>query len=611
MESYTGILYLDETSVSNNDMKYARDGLPDWARAQQNIFTDGWIGLGAKSTTEAPLTQLSIAGSTLILIGGGRIDNRPQLHEKLDMLSDKKNISDAMLFLRAYAQLGKDCVDSLRGQFSFAIYDTNRKSLFLATDQLGSSLIYYAIEPGKRFIFASHAGIILSAPGFSPQLNVEKIIEISMLMFPSRETTIYQNILALPPAHSLEISVESKKPQMKQYFQLSFETDESIQDTADNAHQFRQIFREAVYRNTNSYGSIGCHLSGGLDSSSVAVMAADILRERNKTLTAYGSLPAFGLSRVKRPNWIADDIAVMMDIANSADNIDFIPVRTTERSLFDDLEKYYTWADRPILNPCNRIWIEEIATRAQQTGIETLLTGAYGNFTISWAGNNAPISGIISLLRMFKRHLRYWRDIAKMRATGQTLYDSFSYVKPDLKRDKKRLDRFLITRSIAPGTERRWFFNHGAKSNMKQIYEATHGVSHQDPTYDLDVVEFCLRQPSHVYTRGNSHRLLIRDAMEGLLPDNARLRTQRGMQLPDWQHHFVINLPNFKSKLEKFQKNPLICEYFDLPRMRQTLEQWPAPHMKYGDLESQFRHSWMRGFFLANFVDWFYEKHVA
>lgn len=607
MQSLVGLFHVNRNQ-HQTETAYLTSCLPAWRQSvTKQSYTYSCFSAHAQGTTHQPITQLG----NLVLIGGGRIDNKEEIYRHLPSIRplSKLDLADSKLILQTYATLGTKCLPLLRGSFAFAIYDTAKEHLFLACDHLGTQPIHYCLEPGGRFSFASYVGLIAQLPGFSTQFNAEKLVEFSLLMFPDTASTFYQNIYTLPKGSFLEISTASPHPKIHTYYKLSYRKDDAVKRPEEAVEAFKPLFTNAVSRCMQGYRNIGCHLSGGLDSSSVAMVASQILQADNRTLTAFGLVPSYDTSRSKRNNWLPNDIEAISAVAQGAPNISLHAVRLPDDGFSTGVESFYHLSQGPLLNPCNRLWIEHINQLAQSHNLSLLLTGAMGNMTISQAGQPADF---LRWLRRVKQYVFYKLHGLKIRYTLETEYDDLSYIRPQYKRTSAMAKSFVTSRLIPPWNPTYLMLEYGTPSiDCYQTYEALFGVKMADPTYDLDVVEFCVKQPNFVFSRAQGRRLLIRDAMQGILPDNVRLRTQRGMQLADWYHRFDRQVPLFHDKLKAFYKNPLVNTYFDIAGMQNQLHQWPSHELAYADFEYRYRFSWLRSFFLANYTDWFYRTHLS
>ncbi|MBR0414240.1 MAG: asparagine synthase (glutamine-hydrolyzing) [Clostridia bacterium] len=191
--------------------------------------------------------------------------------------------SDTEVVLKAYIGFGEACVEKLNGIFAFAIWNENKKELFLARDRIGVKPLFYGLNKGG-IVFASEIKALLCHPDFEPIITEKSIAEI-MLIGPGRtqKNGIFKNIYELPPATCAvfnEYGLRSKK-----YWSLQAkEHKESLEDTI--AHT-RFLVTDAIRRQLVSDVPLGTFLSGGLDSSLISSVANRYFEEQGKVLTTF------------------------------------------------------------------------------------------------------------------------------------------------------------------------------------------------------------------------------------------------------------------------------------------------------------------------------------
>jgi len=233
---------------------------------------------------------LANATGDIVLTADARIDNRDELIQKLD-LSDRpaEKITDCQLILSAYEKWGKDCPQYLLGDFAFAIWDGRQQRLFCARDHIGVKPFYYCYQPGKRFFFASEIKALLSLPEIPRRINEVRIADYLYPMLEDKAITSYQGIFRLPPAQTLTVSVRDDI-KLQTYWSLDPSRELILGSDEEYAEAFREIFTEAVRCRLRSAFPVGSHLSGGLDSSSVSCVARNLLQEKDVTLHTFSNI---------------------------------------------------------------------------------------------------------------------------------------------------------------------------------------------------------------------------------------------------------------------------------------------------------------------------------
>ena len=238
------------------------------------------IGLGhtlLQSTSEsfAERQPASLEGRYWIT-ADARLDGRAELLAEFDLTGGDVGspIPDSELILRTYAKWGAACVEHLRGDFSFAIWDSHTKHLFCARDQFGIKPFYYA-SVGSVVIFSNTLNCIRRHPAVSARLNDLAIADFLLFdMIREQAATSFADIQRLPPAHTLLCTQEAIS--VRRYWVLPVRAPIHHKRPGDYVEQFQELLDQAVADRLRTNG-VGVLMSGGLDSSTVAASAKRIL----------------------------------------------------------------------------------------------------------------------------------------------------------------------------------------------------------------------------------------------------------------------------------------------------------------------------------------------
>jgi asparagine synthase (glutamine-hydrolysing) len=181
-----------------------------------------------------------------------------------------RTTSDTEVILRAYEKWGAGALDRLRGMFAFALWDNRRGTLFCARDRFGMKPFYYAIVD-DTFLFASEAKALLP---FLPAVDtdLEGLRDYLTFQFCLDGKTLFKGIRELPAGHSLEVAGDTVR--IKRYWDVQFAPDFS-HDSAYFEEELRSLLSDSVNIHLRADVPVGAYLSGGLDSSIVAALAAD------------------------------------------------------------------------------------------------------------------------------------------------------------------------------------------------------------------------------------------------------------------------------------------------------------------------------------------------
>jgi asparagine synthase (glutamine-hydrolysing) len=124
----------------------------------------------------------------------------------------------------------------------------------------------------------------------------------------------------------------------------------------------------------------------------------------------------------------------------------------------------------------------------------------------------------------------------------------------------------------------------------------------RDPTYDREVVEFCLTAPLEEFLREGQQRSLARRAMVGRLPASTLSRTQRGSQSADWYVSMGAVRGRMAAEVQRLRCSPLASRLIDLDRMQRLIEEWPSSGFDRLDVARSFHIALTRGFSVGKFL---------
>ena len=316
------------------------------------------------------------------IVYNGEVFNFAELRERLERRGVKfRTRSDTEVVLLGFIEEGERVLDRLRGMYAFVIWDSQTNEIFAARDQIGVKPLYYAVRDGI-FAAASEIRPLLAHPDLKASLDPAGVVEFLSFGNNFHERTLVDGVRKLLPGHFLRIS--DGRVTVSEYWDVlppdgpapTFEAAcEELRDRLDQAVRYAMV----------SDVPIAFALSGGLDSSTIAVLATR--HAPPSDLTAYSI--AFGES---------DDEAGVA--ARLARDLGFrhrvIQLSSRElRSAFDD---WLATLDYPCGNP-TWIAVSFIARRAHEDGIKVLLSGD---------GGDELFGGYTRWMKYLRFHARVW-----------------------------------------------------------------------------------------------------------------------------------------------------------------------------------------------------------
>lgn len=245
----------------------------------REVWSFGPVALGHTllRTTQESLGERQPASldGELWITADVRLDCRAELETQLDRAGRKvrRAAPDPELILHAYAAWGEKCVQHLRGDFAFAIWDARRKSLLCARDHFGVKPFYYAAL-GAHFLFSNTLNCLRLHPGVSDELHDAAIADFLLFgLNCDLAATTFRDIRRLPPAHFLRASAEGVR--IERYWSAPTDGRIRYRRADDYVEHFQVLFQKAVADRLRTRAA-GILLSGGLDSSSVAATARQL-----------------------------------------------------------------------------------------------------------------------------------------------------------------------------------------------------------------------------------------------------------------------------------------------------------------------------------------------
>lgn len=207
-------------------------------------------------------------GGTVITYNG-EIYNYIELREELASHWTFRSTSDTEVILAAYDRWGEDCVSRLRGMFAFAIWDEHNRKLFAARDRFGIKPFYYT-EQDVRIFFASEAKALLP---FLHDIRTDSLALAEYLTFQYTigARTLFEGIKALLPGHTLVVSNGSVST--RRYWDVQYDVDFDHSPRFFE-NRFEELVSDSMNIHLRSDVPIGGYVSGGLDSSLVALLAS-------------------------------------------------------------------------------------------------------------------------------------------------------------------------------------------------------------------------------------------------------------------------------------------------------------------------------------------------
>ena len=603
--------------VSSNMMRQAEVYSIDATgiRQENHVF----LGCHAQHITPESANEISPyhdEAAGLTITADAIIDNRTELCEIFGIdHSSQAAVPDSQLILRAYRKWGQDCTKYLLGDFAFVIWDERQQKLFCAVDHAGTRTFYY-YRSAELFAFSTLMKPLLVLPEISKEYNETWIADFlaitSLIHQLDPELTLYQNIYLLPAGHSLTIWPDKAEKQL--YWQAEQQSILNLKSDGEYEEAFKDVFGKAVRWRLRSIRPVGVMMSGGLDSTSVACMAARELAKTGGKLSAFSSVPMTGYRDWLPACRLADETPYIEEVRKHAGNIDVIYCRMDGKHSLSDTDRLLAILEQPYKTIENLFWLDGIMAAAQERNVGVILTGDAGNLTISW-GTFVPY--LLSLLKKgqwYQLFYEAWAIARRYRCPSLALLELFlalvpqniqnlinSFKNPNWRRELQELSPInpeFAQRTLVMERFRRFGYDpsfvsrfDSLEARLKQlrpnyfghlgVFTTKHALAYRlalrDPTMDKRVIEFCLSLPENQYVRNGRNRFLLRRAMDGILPDKVRKNdTVRGRQSADLAQRLQPCWPELTFEIKNIGFYKAEREYLDIEKIQKGLVEFKS-----------------------------------
>ena len=247
------------------------------------------------------IIDLSACGHQPMHDASGRlhIDFNGEIYNFLELRAELENRghafrsqSDTEVILEAFREWGEEFVTHLNGMFALALYDEEKRQLFLARDRAGEKPMFYWRTTG-RVVFASELKALFAFPDFPRILDLEALEHYLAYGYVPGELCILEGVRKLAPGHLARFQVDTGEWLDRSYWTLPrYEPAASGHDSLDGlTAQFETLFEDSVRKQLIADVPVAILLSGGLDSSLVTAMA---VRARSSVKTFTVAFPGHG-----------------------------------------------------------------------------------------------------------------------------------------------------------------------------------------------------------------------------------------------------------------------------------------------------------------------------
>lgn len=543
------------------------------------FFTNDTIALGHRRLS---IIDLSTAANQPIadhtgryqIIFNGEIYNYRDVKKLLPDYPFSTN-SDTEVLLAAYSKWGIDCLPYLKGMFAFVIWDSVEQVMFIARDRMGVKPVYYFANDNV-FLFASELRGVLGSgivPAKANKSALREFLSYQSVGFP--ESAI-EGILQLEAGSS--ITIRDNRYTIKKYWDITSTPtiDFDFGDKVRVQQQVRQLLRNAVERRLVSDVPLGAFLSGGIDSSAVVGLMAEVGTGRPNTFTAGFEEKEF-------------DESGYANIISRKFNTNHNQVLLRPAVFLDELTNALNAMDTPSGDGINTYVVSKAI---KQSGLTVALSGVGGDelfagypffkqylqlkkYASVWGpakllrwgaklalGNSNRSQRMKQLLNAPDASIRYFypefrRIIAPQLLASLTRWDDNrpTLLEEQLIKLPASLEKYPLLSQVSIA-EYTGYTQHTLLKDTDQFSMAV-SLEAREPFFDHDLIEFVLAIPDQ-YKFPNYPKQLLVESLNGLLPDEVVHRKKQGFLFP-WSVWMKKELRSFcETHLQKIAQRDFI-----------------------------------------------------
>ena len=564
----SGIAYTKRSgrNVDPDLLARMRDLLRHRGPDEAGSFVDGNVGLGHRRLSIVDVKSgqqpMATADNQCFITYNGEVYNHKEYRQQLEAKGYKfRTNCDTEAILYLYQEYGDQCVHKLRGMFAFAIWNKDKRELFLARDRLGVKPLYYVQDEDGSIFFASEIKALLEAGAVRPSLNYAVLADYLANHSPTGEETLFVGVKRLLPGHSM--SWRDGKLSVDRYWDLEFEPKQEtgIRSDAEWVVEWSERFEEAVRIRLMSDVPLGMFLSGGIDSSAIAAVMSGLSEEPVKTFSvAFAEREA---NELEYARMVADRFST-----------DHHEVIVSPAEFCEALPDLIWHEDEPIAHPSSvaLYFVSQLASRH----VKVVLTGEGSDESLAGYGRYAKTLLNLRLGQSYSKFVpKFTRELV---AAGIDILPAASRTRHKLKKSFLSLDPtiesiYFDNFSVFSRTMQKDLFTESAMERMagrmdpyeqisamfgsapsqslldRMLYADTKtylqellmkqdqmsmaaSIESRVPFLDHQLMEFTARMPDSMKLRGNTTKFVLRKAMEGRLPQPILSRSKMGFPVP-------------------------------------------------------------------------------
>ena len=368
-----GIVDKIDKKVNYDDLRRMTDLISHRGPDGEGHYINHNVGLGHRRLAIIDLTNAGnqpMRDKDNIIVFNGEIYNYVEIRKELESKGyGFKTKTDTEVILKAYECWGKDCVKRFNGMWAFAIFDKSKDEIFISRVRFGIKPFYYAkIE--SRFLFGSEIKQILEFKTYR-KVNRKALYDFLFLSYLHHtEDTFFDGVKSLLPGHSIIFNTKTTNYKIEKYYELQRIKINDKQKISDSVKMYKEGFYNSIKFRLRSDVKVGSCLSGGLDSSYVAMVASENYKSKEKftAITAKSIDPS------------NDESGFAKKVAHYC-NLNWMITEPSSDDFYGSIDKIVYSQEEPFASP-SMFMQYYVMKKAKEEGCIVMLDGQGGDETL-------------------------------------------------------------------------------------------------------------------------------------------------------------------------------------------------------------------------------------
>jgi len=584
MSSFYGIFYRDGKKVTHEEAGKMQQTFDWWKPDESDFIIQDNILIGQATlynTPESKYEHLPLKEECYILAIDARIDNREELAKELDLPNKPlETIGDSAFILASYKKWGAECADKLLGDFAFVIWDDTKQELFCARDFIGVRPFYYYVDD-EKFIFGSDMESLVKSYDLPKDIRDESVANyFANNQLTETKHTFLKSIQRLEGGCTIHI--KNKELHIDRYWHPKDVKKRKLPTKEVWIEKIRKLLEDSVKVRLRTTYPVASHLSGGLDSSPIAILTSKMIKETNPNyklpVYSWQPQPKEGDDLTHFEWAYAIEVAKQEDMKLSFSNL-------TTQKVIKGMETHNLLYDKG-----SQLWYElDIRQDLQRQNIRTMLSGWGGDEFLTNHGY-----AFYTQMLLQGRWIRFYKTLkarVKQReiSTKQTIMFLYKMVfipilpkslycyLPKIK--CKKADYSIYHNSYIPLVkeaykQKTYIFNRYTSATIKaDIIRAwsnghvqsrltswsqeslAYRFQYMFPLLDKRLVELSLSLPTKYMIKNGFDRYMYRKAIDDIVPSSLLWGIHKS-EPKRWNH-----IENLLNKIEKIVDTPISIKY--------------------------------------------------